>query len=256
MREKKGIISIFDEIVAFIALAIQVALIYVLSWGQFLYLRVINYKTFAFLIASLSAPILAYFVRLVIKIITRKKLIGLGFGVLAVVGSLLIPSVFISLAEPFDSYTTDIKNYGKYDEIVRDDGLFPDSVPSKESLKEGYKLTYYYHHTYSLDPAYDIYAEWYLTEYALAKEITRIENLFKSFENDEWLESAVVEHGDFICYILHEKGSPIFEPLEDCFYSFDYKIFAYNQETGQVRYIVTYCMDIVDETPYYLKLVW
>ena len=256
MKKRKVVLTILDEIVALIAIIVQIALIYASLWGQFRFLRVLDYKLFIFFIISLSVPILAYFIRLIIKIITRKKLIGLGFGMLAVVATMFIPSLIFAVITPFDSYTIDIANYGKYDDIVSDDGLFPDSIPSKESLKDGSMLTYYYHHTYCFDPTYDIYAEWYLTEDALDKEIARIENLFESFENNEWLESAVVEHGDFVCYILHEKGSPIFEELDDCFHGFDYKIFAYNKSTGQVRYIVTYCMDIVDDIPYYLKLDW
>jgi len=162
---------------------------------------------------------------------------------------------------PIVSQTTDIKNYGRYDDGVYDDGLFPESIPSSTEMLVGSTVKYFYElKFYAFDAAYDIYAEWSLTDEALKSEISRIEALFEELKGNRTnYDFAEVERGNFTCFVMHKKGTSPFEiPSGELPASgYHYTVFAYDEDNGRVRYIVTDCIDMVDDTvPYHLKLDW
>lgn len=252
--------AIIDEMIALLALGFQAFLVFGGLLNDFKFIRVTNWALFLIFMLLMTVPIWLYVVRLIVKLITRRRFTGTGTGILIITLIMIIPTLFIGIILPVESHTTDIKNYGCYDSCVDDDGLFPDAPHPAEDMREGSDSTYYYNVTYTMDPAYDIYAEWVLKDDSFNKEVARMKALFKSYveseEEAEWYDFATVEKGGFTCLVKYEKGTPLLEKLEDDSHSYKYTIFAYNRESGQVRYIVTYCMDIVDEEPYYLKLNW
>lgn len=171
---------------------------------------------------------------------------------------LSICSFFLCVFTSFFNYslTYDIDDYLVLDSWIDEDfgteidAVFPDEVPHSaienpdRYFDIGIPITtkYYYKHTYVLDPDFDLIAEWILPkeEYELAKkEITA------SVKHTE-------KRGDWMLNYYADTQEP--ELWEDAHYWF--LIFAYNDNTRQVRYIAAYAIDSFPEGPYYLSLDW
>lgn len=61
-----------------------------------------------------------------------------------------------------------------------------------------------------------------------------------------------MKQGEFSCYILYDGSEP-FQAEPD---SYDYIIFACNEEKNIVRYIYCYSLRNGIDQPYYLRLDW
>ncbi|MBE5787846.1 MAG: MerR family transcriptional regulator [Clostridiales bacterium] len=160
------------------------------------------------------------------------------------------------------SETTDMEHYMALDVGCRQHsssvlGLFP-QYPGYGDRK------YYYRHDDNL-LLYDVYAEWTLDKDALQAEIARAEALFASgkygFHYDSGIQRVETEH--FSCLFSVEPvvqapgGEPSapFRQMNDRHYG--YAIFAWNEETGRVRYCVgEYFLGRKPIAPYYLSLEW
>jgi len=141
-------------------------------------------------------------------------------------------------------------------QIYADDiyNLFPGKIPYAAVEKDAYlaedtyKPTthYYYRYSHDVDPEFDIVAEWVLPEdeeYALAK--ARVLNSPDPVTHQE-------RRGDWQCVYFED-----YDP-EKMRYDYYVILFAYDDTTHTVRYIMSYCMDAADGayTPYYFELEW
>ena len=156
--------------------------------------------------------------------------LSLGFSIMAVFGGV------------YESETSDIKNYKKFDSYVEmDQGikkLLPEEVP--QSAED---ISYYYRHAYCIDPDYDIYAEWTLPEDEYLKEKERVMSLFEEQDRKD-----LDKEDEYTSYVIGADDSN----FKSHYY---YLIFEYSDETNSVRYICSYCMDnAVDMTPYFMKI--
>ena len=100
---------------------------------------------------------------------------------------------------------------------------------------------------------YDVYAEWPTTAEKLEREKSRISELFKTKEeeNNYW-NRCDMQHGSYQCMILY-KGTEPFRQAED---NYKYYIFAYDEESLRVRYILCDSAQHGEDQPYYLELDW
>ncbi|MBO5909584.1 MAG: hypothetical protein J6Q67_07550, partial [Clostridia bacterium] len=142
---------------------------------DFRFMRITNLPRHIIVLVCASVPILFYFIRLAL-IIFGKKVQGFGLILLVLIW---IPLTFIiSVKDTADSYTTDFANYRIYDNVVSDDGLLPEMSLVTANQLEDSQSNYYYHHTYSIDPTYDIYASFCINEELAKIERERVEQLF------------------------------------------------------------------------------
>ena len=182
---------------------------------------------------------------------STKKAISI-FLVVVTVLLLISPfDVFFCIHSPIYSETNNPSNY-----LQIRSGFFPAAIPrSAVSLEsQSYPPTdfpettkYYYKHEHDFDPYYDIYAEWVLTEDEYRAEISRILALYQDSLNAE------CQWGDWSCLSFTEYALEDAATLD----SYDYVLFAYNNKTFAVRYIVAYSVDWGDSIdPYFLSLEW
>ncbi len=109
---------------------------------------------------------------------------------------------------------------------------------------------YYFYQRQFLDgPRYDIYAEWPIERDDLDSEIARIK---KELEKEDGFFET--KNGDWTCLGLGDRFSTFvereyYDGVQTC-------IFAYNEKTMRVRYIL--CEDQADypKPPYYMSLEW
>lgn len=185
-----------------------------------------------------------------------------------------ILSMPISFIAPFgivtDSETTDFRDYRDLDPgcLANRSTLFGELFPTWPHYFENVRdddgnihtvyldAKYYYHFTESFDSAFDIYAEWPLQDEKFTLELQRVEKIFeeveKSVENSRHYKFVKMKHGEFSCYILYDGEKP-FQAESD---SYDYIIFACNEEKNIVRYIYCYSLRNGIDQPYYLQLDW
>lgn len=160
------------------------------------------------------------------------------------------------------SETTDIGNYMKLDHGCNVHWFdYFDLFPAHP----GYGEKEYY---YRFDPdqgMYDIYAEWTLPADQLEAEITRMKEMFASgrygFHFDDGIHQVQTEN--FTCLFsvdpMHlpldgQPSIPFRHMIERHYF---YAAFAWNEETGRVRYCLgDYFSGDVDYEPYYLSLEW
>lgn len=157
-----------------------------------------------------------------------------------------------------ESYTNDLADYLVLDNWVESNFseeielIFPDEIPESALLIENsnnmehYPFTtqYYYFYNYIMDPCVDIVGQWLLSEDALNKEKQRIETLNK--------EKTIIEKGDWLCYYFADIDE--LQSWNDKTYTF--LIFAYNDKTNVVRYIMSHCTDSFESGPHYLYMDW
>lgn len=177
---------------------------------------------------------------------------------------IMIPFSFIfPLGISPRSETTDFGNYRRLDPdcLANRYSLFGDLFPAwpryfKNIQNENGEwetiyldAKYYYHYYRFMDYTYDIYAEWPLDDDEFAKEVQRAREVMEKAGGDELLE---INNGDFTCLIIYDGNKP-FQKVTD---SYTYYIFAYNEKTNVVRYILCDSLENGADQPYYLQLDW
>ncbi len=233
---------------------------------EFTHLYLKSFLGIVFLFANCCA-IAVFVLSLIIALLNRKSKINkIKDGVkrtvsFALVLALIPLSIFSPLPYAFGfllphSTTYDIDDYLILDSWVEEEcgnkiyAVFPSEVPKSAiespyiSFNIGLPLTtkYYYDYSYTLDPEFNIIAEWILPE--------------KEYELAKSGISAPVKHtekrGDWV--LNYYADTQELEDWEDAHYWF--LIFAYNDRTQKVRYIAAYAIDSFPEGPYYLSLNW
>ena len=191
----------------------------------------------------------------------KQKAISTTLIVVTVLLLLSPLDLFFRIASPIYSETDDPSNYLQFGDCAKRmhvlrNGFFPAAIPRSAISWESQwyppnkfpeTTKYYYKHEHDFDPYFDIYAEWKLTEAEYRAEISRIRTLYQDDPKAEF------QWGDWICLSFTEY------PLEDAatLDHYDYTIFAYNDKTFAVRYIVSYSVDWGDSIdPYFLSLEW
>lgn len=173
--------------------------------------------------------------------------------------SLLIPCLLFG-AFSVDSLTYDPANYGVYNDYVdvmleyqlsNASSIMPKTLPAEEDRLAESDIRYRYYAYKHIDPAVDIYAEWSLTDEAFAYEIARVKAIYE--ENFAGVY-RIVETEGFTCLV---QGHDTFGEANENQKDFFHYIFAYNEETNRVRYVIAYYMAPTDsKTPYYTELSW
>ena len=195
------------------------------------------------------------------KALRRRRIAGC---ILAIIGmiNLLNPYGLLSLMfiSPVYSETDDPHNYLEFGHYVKyySEGvyeLFPAKIPRSAAIDypptEFNETTeYYYYHEYLMDPVYDVYAQWQLSEEELEAELERIRFTFPK-------ESEEVRWGEWVCINLKYRNTDsIYDANElKAGDNYDYLIFAYNKKTNMVRYIATFARDY-SEAPYFFCIDW
>ena len=155
------------------------------------------------------------------------------------------------------SETDKPKNYMKLDSWIEESyseklyEFFPTEIPEtakKDSIK------YFYKHTYTIDPDFDIVAEWKLPEeeYNKAKNI-EIKDEYSILQRDDW--TCIYYNALF--------GQKSYIMSDNIFRSYGWNnrnylivIFAYNDKEQKVRYCASYAVDSYNIGPYYNSLDW
>ena len=186
------------------------------------------------------------------------------------------PMLFVSFWETFggvvdettSSTTTDIFDYGDFDDWAREiiaftdaDKILPYVVPDVAEDAE-------YYYCYSIDGGYDfqstianlqLYAEWTLPEDEYEQEkLNKTKNKYKTvweYGVDGGKETTVkvepVQKGEWSCYYFEDEMTT----LENETDSYLYVIFAHNDKTRRVRYVLCYA-SLADVRPYCYSLDW
>lgn len=154
---------------------------------------------------------------------------------------LLLPLTFLSLLTsvwgcPFISQTDDPAHYRQFDKTSFVQGhaweLFPERV-------EGGDAAYLYWYEYA-SQNHDVYAAWVLAPDALEAEVARVDAL---------MAKAGVQpeaRGAFTCYLEVQRERDG-QPREA-------RVFAYNAQTGEVRYALY--RQSTEATPFWLQQDW
>lgn len=193
----------------------------------------------------------------------RRWMAGISLGVAILVCVQPIGVAALMLIPPVYSETDDPENYltlGRYVKAFGDDiyKLFPANLPHC-AIAEGSRwyppdkfldtTKYYYYFQEVVDPSFHIYAEWVLPEDEFVEELNRIHN----YNPDGPVQE--VEWGEWTCLSYTNRTLDFIEAKN--LIDYYYLIFAYNEKTGGVRYIVSYSLDCGrEEDPYFLRLEW
>ncbi len=193
----------------------------------------------------------------------RRLIANIALAIAMLVG--IQPMGFVSLGfvPPVYSETDNPRNYlvlGTYPKMYGNDiyQLFPANIP-RCAVTEGsawyppdkFKDTtkYYYYFQHYIDPSFQIYAEWVLPKEEYEAELLRIQNMHPNGPVQQ------VTWGAWTCLsftndtLVHEEAKQLI--------SYYYLLFAYNEQTGGVRYIASYSMDTGQEDdPYFLQIPW
>ena len=238
---------------------------YSLCFTDFRFFRVTNVPFFILCSVIMLFPLIFYVAQFFLRRVFKSLKLTSGFFAVVILLVLLVPIAIAGIAMPVDSYTVDIDNYRKFDSIVDNktemENLLPDSIPSDSELLSDGSVKYYYNFCpLALDYGYDIYAEWKLTDDALAEEIERVSFLFEEYASGKsgFKNQRVekFEKGNYVCYAKYIDGITPFDGYVMDNHSYYYLIFAYNKNDGTVRYIESYCQDTVEESPYFRSLDW
>ena len=166
------------------------------------------------------------------------------------------------------SETTDFRHYRDFDpgclatrNVVFCD-VFPawpryfDNVENENGEFEAVYLNskYYYRFIQGFDYTYDIYAEWPLEESDFFEEVQRVKGIYEKavLEKTYGYKFVEMEKGAFSCLILYDGH----EPFQNEPNSYQYLIFAYDEDTNRVRYIYCDSLENGVDQPYYLELDW
>lgn len=205
--------------------------------------------------------LIAFFSLQIYSQIKSKRVVVKHHGIKSVIKSLVIVAVIASLlplsflpafAPLVYSQTEDPDNYMQIDHgvvyFIEDIySLFPVKIPDSQRYKYGYfsseyadTVKYFYRYNCVIENDFDIVAEWKLTDEEFEAEKQRAYNdvgktTYETSKND-W---KCLYYGDFD------------ETQRESYY---FKIFAYNEQTKTVRYIISYSIEKCD--PYFLSLDW
>ena len=166
------------------------------------------------------------------------------------------------------SETTDFRHYRDFDpgclanrNVVFCD-VFPawpryfDNVENEDGEFEAVYLDskYYYRFFQGFDYTYDIYAEWPLEEDDFFEEVQRVKGIYEKavLEKTYGYKFVEMQKGDFSCLILYNGH----EPFQKETNSYQYLIFAYDEDAYRVRYIYCDSLENGVDQPYYLELDW
>ena len=185
-----------------------------------------------------------------------KRIVSIVLSVLIFLS--VIPAVFVSANINSRSETHDYRNYCRFDAEIphTDPAITYTFFPTKthfDTIVDGERIVlgeYCYRNLPAWDYTYDIYAEWPVSPEELESEKTRISELFESAAS--YWNRMQTQHGVYQCMILYEGSEP-FYPAK---ISYTYFIFAYNEETLRVRYILCDSLEQGIDQPYYLELDW
>ena len=104
-----------------------------------------------------------------------------------------------------------------------------------------------------------MFAEWTLTPGEMEAERQRVVAMLTrcKAEDEQW-QLTEVQHGDYACIVLYQGEHPFRDV--PCYYMRT-AMFAWNEETGRVRYIFVYSSfptleNWAPDTLYYLTLDW
>ena len=175
----------------------------------------------------------------------------------------ILPIMFSSLNIVSHSETHDHHHYCEFDakrpvdyESITYNFFTPDThfIEYDKDADKWYDVgNYLYRDISGWNYTYDVYAEWPTTAEKLEREKSRISELFKTKEeeNNYW-NRCDMQHGSYQCMILY-KGTEPFRQAED---NYKYYIFAYDEESLRVRYILCDSAQHGEDQPYYLELDW
>ena len=161
-----------------------------------------------------------------------------AFSIVFLLRIQLIVAVVVPITH---SQTSDIEDYLVLDDWVEKFGadyinsLFPPCVPAEVNAE------YYYKYNNWLESEFEIVAQWELTDEAIEEEIKKIEYIHP--------DAKIFEKGEYTCVAV--KG------MDDGDVKSNWVtlLFAYNDETGEVRYIFYYSIEHIT-TPYFETLDW
>lgn len=179
------------------------------------------------------------------------RFVKVRYGVLLVTALLgllyFMPLGFIALAFSMDGYsqTEDIAHYRQVDELFSwndtEKALFPEQADENGR--------YYYYCGY--DNCGSLYAEWTLSPEELEAEVARVTALLSDADGFRQLQ-----HGSYTCLTIDSgwsKPDTLFQ-VEDGRHAVTF--FAYDPQTGVVRYILCDEHASDDAPPYYMTLEW
>lgn len=185
---------------------------------------------------------LLYFIRLFVRVDYR---VFLSFALLGLLYSTTIGMIFTAFSMTFWSETEDIAHYRQVDKEFNWSGATEALLPAKA----GENGRYNYYCTY--DGYQSLYAEWTLPPEELEAEVARVTELLSGEKGYQQLQ-----HGSYLCHAVNGGWYPSDTPfqLKDGLHSVTF--FAYNPQTGLVRYILCDERTDEDDPPYYMTLEW
>ncbi len=232
------------------------------------YTNPVNYIGTAYILIPILVSIVILFLYRKYALLPKKRkkrrwIAGIALSVALLVCVQPIGMASLMLIPPVYSETDDPENYlsmGTYAKMYGDDiyKLFPANIP-RSAIAEGSKwyppdkfldtTKYYYYYQDAVDPSFNVYAEWVLPKDEFTEELNRIQNYYPegARQQEQW--------GEWICLSFTDDTLDFSEAKEKIDYY--YLIFAYNENTGGIRYIASYSMDCGrEEDPYFLSLQW
>ncbi len=213
------------------------------------------------------------FVLLLPKISISEKLKRLARSVLLVLCMISVPFALVfSMNIVSHSETTDFRDYRRFDaDCLANRYLFfqqlfpawPHYFVTEQQPNGDWKTVYLdahylYRNRDAWDYTYDIYAEWPLEPEDFREEVARVTKLYEDEKQAIAMKSdypyiTAVKKGSYTCLIYSPYRSPIFEEVTN---NYTYYIFAYDEETLRVRYILCDSLEHGEDQPYYLSLPW
>lgn len=200
--------------------------------------RVPEFRWYTFLLVILAlVPTVAVYFFLMTKSKNKKRR-----AVAIILCTVYVPiSLILSFVAFPRSRTTNIEDYRLFDSGVSDSQVY-ELLPRYAVSNDA---EYYYDYTVALgDVYYDICAQWSLTDNEFKKEVERIK--------ERWQDAPIVKNGNYNCMVLYSSY-----PEGDVFSEVcgNVIIFAYDEATRCVRYIVSYG-EFGESLQYYLQLDW
>jgi len=236
--------------------ALQCLMYHVMLLAEFRYTRFDTslLGMYVILLLIATAPTLVYVIRWLVK--RRREMRVRPHWFLVILCVLYLPvstfaNTFIAFGSPFYSETSNPAHYLQLDDLG-DYGVrllyafFPREFPKDEA-------EYYYRFVNCVDANYEVYAAWTLTPEEIAQERQRVETLFA--QQGEYWTVETARHGGFTCLMCYTQQHPLSLAGNNQYY--DHAIFAWNEATGQARYIFNYGVDVPETLlPRCFSLVW
>ena len=171
--------------------------------------------------------------------------VKLALAVLALMWFVPMGLIVGAFSMDFYSETTDIAHYRQVDDLFywneTEKELFPE-----QTGKEG---RYYYYCSY--DRCQSLYAEWVLPQDEQSAEVARVTDLLSEVEGYHQFQ-----HGSYVCQAVAGDSYSPEVPFQQKTGRHSVTFFAYEPQTGVVRYIVCDEYADADDLPYYMTLDW